>query len=150
MSALKQQIRERIALLLTDLPTSGTRLYPAKRTPWDQGAGQMPGIAFYLDSETITPADKEGRQQHDLSLVVELAAHGADSTVEDALIAMEAEVEQALGADRHLGALLSQPLTLVRVGPPASDTRNGSASAVRQAEYRLRYATRLGNPASLA
>lgn len=149
MPPVKQQVRTQVMNLLSGLATSQTRLYPGKRAPWDEAAGQMPGVAFYLESELVTPVDKEGRYQHDLSLVVEMAAHGEESMVDGLLLTMEAEVEQTLATDRLLGGLLSQPLSLVRVNPPALDTRNGNATAVRQAEYRLRYVTLTDLPASV-
>lgn len=146
MPHVKQQIRDLVTALLTGLPTAGSRVYPSKRLPWDRAAGQMPGIALYLDAELVSPADKEGRVQRDLSLVIEMAARGDDTAVDDALLAMETEVEQALGANRRLGGLLSHPLTLVRVSPPPPDANTGDATAARRAEYQLRYVTTAADP----
>ncbi|WP_114393237.1 hypothetical protein [Oleisolibacter albus] len=140
MPHVRQQIRDRLVADLTGLPTSGNRIYPAKRTPWDHTAGQLPGIALYTDTETAVPADKAGRHLRTLTLVVECAARGDDRGAEDSLDTLCAEVEAAIAAIGGLDGLVQQ-VSLVRTAPPPEDVDIGDATAAKRLEYSVRYAT---------
>ncbi|MBP7339415.1 hypothetical protein [Niveispirillum sp.] len=151
MPHVKQQARDAVQVLLTGLPTSGARLFPAKRLPWDNAAGQMPGIAFYLDAETVFPIDKEGRQRRDMVLTVDMAGRSQDDLLlDDQLIAMETEVQAALGGDPKLGGLLSEKMRLLRVAPPPPDASLGDAYMVRRHEYALSVIVMEGDPTQVA
>lgn len=155
MPHIKKQVRDAVIALLTGLPTAGARVFPAKRLPW-QNTGvptttQLPGIALYLDAETISPIDKDGRERRDMVLIVDMAARNSiDEVLDNTLLAMETEVEVALKGDPTLGGLLREKLTLLRVSPPPADAALGDAFMVRRHEYALSVEVMRDDPTQVA
>lgn len=103
---LRQQIRERVATILTGLTTTGTRVYASRVYP--MADANLPGLVIYATEETaeITTLGSPRRSARVLRLVVEGRAK-AVSGLDNTLDTICKEVEAAMAADPTLNNIVN-------------------------------------------
>jgi hypothetical protein len=96
MSHVRTQIRDRVAVTLSGLTTTGARAFKSRIYPMDSAA--MPGICVYVKSEKAI-------EERDILLVKEvdvvIDAYVSGVTWDTKTDTIQAEVETALYADRN-------------------------------------------------
>lgn len=104
MSHVRQQIRDRIATILTGLSGTGANVYKMRRYPLDDS--KLPAIAIYTMDETsnlITIGARTNRRV--VNVGVEIAAKGLSTTISDTIDSYCVNVEEAIGNDFTLNGL---------------------------------------------
>lgn len=105
MTHARQQIRERVATVVTGLTTTAGRVYQSRI--YNLEKTDLPCLLVYSrneDSERDTHTSTNGLARN-LSIVIEGYQKGA-SNLDDSLDTIAEEVETALGADPTLNALV--------------------------------------------
>jgi hypothetical protein len=99
MSHVRAQIASALALTLTGLTTSGTRVHVARELPLSQSA--LPALLVYADEETVEPMRTANAWpqtlRRQLSVRIDCVAEDTGD-LETTLATMLAEVESALNA----------------------------------------------------
>lgn len=104
MSHVRQQIRDRLATILTGLPTTGTSVYKMRRYALDDS--KLPAILIYTMDESsslITIGNKTILRT--INVAVEILAKGSSATIQDTIDGICVSVEQAVGNDYQLNGL---------------------------------------------
>ncbi len=103
---VRQQIRDRVASILTGLPVTGSNVFASKVYPL--GNDQLPGICIYTtDQRSGISSKNKGSlmMEHEMDLNVSVyvkSVSGYDDTVDEIL----EQVEKALQADTQLSQLV--------------------------------------------
>lgn len=91
MAHARQALREAAATLLTNLTTTGSRVFQSRMAPQES----LPCLLVTTNDEEITPGTISGMAERHLDLVVTGCAKSA-SNVDDTLDTIAAEVETAM------------------------------------------------------
>ena len=104
MSHVRQQIRERVATVLTGLTTTGSNVYESRVNALNES--KLPALVIYSKSENseITTIGTGLGIERNLVITVE-AYVKANSNFDDTIDTICAEVETAMGNDRTLNGL---------------------------------------------
>jgi hypothetical protein len=146
MAHARKQIRDKIMLALTGLPSSGSRVYSARTRALAEG--HLPTILVYAteeDSEVHTFGRKDATILRTLTLIVDGRAVDADAAaVESTLDQMAAEIEPAIMADPALDGLVK---SLALTSTQISVTSPGSYHVGQiELQYTIKYRTRADDP----
>lgn len=104
MSHVRTQIRDRIATLVTGLPTTGSSVYKMRRYALDDA--KLPAICVYTTDESsglVTLGNRTLRRV--INVMVEILVRGASTSVSDAIDGICTSVEEAIAADFGLNGL---------------------------------------------
>ena len=104
---LRQQIRERVATLLTGLSTTGSNVFQSRVYPLQQSS--LPGILIYTneeESEYLSTGDTRLIESR-LSLSVEAYCQGT-ANFDDTIDTISKEVQVAIAGDRFLNGLAKE------------------------------------------
>lgn len=104
MSHVRQQIRDRIATLVTGLPVTGASVYKMRRYALDDA--KLPAICVYTTDESsslITIGSRTLRRV--INVMVDIAVTGASTAVSDSLDSICVSAEEAIAADFSLNGL---------------------------------------------
>ncbi len=96
-----EQIAERLAVILNNLPTTGENIFKGRVHALDDS--KIPALAFYADSET--PIDEYSNTLTDrlLMFIIEGFVKTTDAAIDTQLNQIRKEVTIAINADRKLG-----------------------------------------------
>ena len=152
---LRRQIRDAAAAVLAGLATTGTRVHPSRRHPFQKH--ELPALAIYTVAEE-SALETMGAVSH-LSREVDLVVEGviqvnSTTALDDELDQIAAEVETALGsAIKNKASALRQ---LIRGGylsrtqaalQPAKEAELRTGSVVLT--WRVNYRTRSDDPTTV-
>jgi hypothetical protein len=104
MSHVRQQIRDRVATLVTGLPTTGNSVYKMRRYALDDA--KLPAICVYTMDESsslITIGSRTLRRV--INVVVDIIIKGSSTTVSDSIDTICVSAEEAMAADFTLNGL---------------------------------------------
>ena len=104
MSHVRQQIRDRVATLVTGLPTTGSSVYKMRRYALDDA--KLPAICVYTTDESsslITIGSRTLRRV--INVVVDIIIKGSSTSVSDSLDTICVSAEEAMAADFTLNGL---------------------------------------------
>lgn len=104
MSHVRQQIRDRIATLVTGLPTTGANVYKMRRYALDDA--KLPAICVYTTDETsalVTIGSRTLRRV--INVMVEVFIKGTSTAVSDTLDGICVSAEEAIAGDFTLNGL---------------------------------------------
>lgn len=135
MSHARQQIRERIAALVTGLTTCGSRVFQSRMVPQES----LPCLLVTTNEEEIIPGDIGNVQERILTVSIRGFAK-ITATVDDTLDTIAAEVENAMVAE-YWGEL-----TAINAG--FSEELEKPAGSI-ELIYRLTYRTAAGAPGTI-
>lgn len=145
MSHARKQIRDAVEVILTGLPSTGTRVYPGRAAPLVQDQGP-PALAFYTYPDEIDRDESELDcvVMHRLTLEVQGYKSGGS---DDDLDQIAVEVEGALFADPTLGGLAQWVyLGTQDVGRDESGAR---LEGVIVMQFEIGYQTQEGEPENI-
>lgn len=136
MSHVRNQIRNRIATLVTGLPVTGASVYKMRRYALDDS--KLPAICVYTGDESsslITVGARTLRRV--INVVVEVFAKGASATISDTIDNICVSAEEAIAGDFTLNGLakstvLTSTETDVNI---EGESGIGSARLVYAVEY---------------
>lgn len=136
MSHVRKQIRDRVATLVTGLPTTGSSVYKMRRYALDDS--KLPAICVYTMDESsslITIGSRTLRRV--INVAIDIAVKGPSATVSDTLDAICVSVEEALAADFTLNGLAkSSVLTSTEIDVNVEGEKSiASARLVYSVEY---------------
>ena len=136
MAHVRQQIRDRVATLVTGLPTTGANVYKMRRYALDDS--KLPAICVYTTDETsglITIGSRTLRRV--INVMVEVFIKGTSTTVSDTLDGICVSAEEAIAADFSLNGLAkSCVLTGTEIDINVEGERSvASAQLVYSVEY---------------
>lgn len=104
MAHVRQQIRDRVATLVTGLPTTGANVYKMRRFALDDS--KIPAICVYTMDESsnlITVGSRTlGRT---VNVAADIIIKGSSATISDTLDDICVSAEEAIAADFHLNGL---------------------------------------------
>lgn len=104
MAHVRQQIRDRVATLVTGLPVTGANVYKMRRFALDDS--KIPAICVYTMDESsslITVGSRTlGRT---VNVAADIIIKGSSATISDTLDDICVSVEEAIAADFHLNGL---------------------------------------------
>lgn len=142
MSHVRTQIRDRIATLVTGLPTTGSSVYKMRRYALDDA--KLPAICVYTTDESsslITVGSRTLRRV--INAMVEIYAKGASATISDTIDDICVSAEEAIAADFSLNGLAkSCVLTSTETDVNVEGDR-GIATA--RLVYSVEYVTAIGD-----
>ena len=104
MSHVRQQIRDRVATLVTGLPTTGSSVYKMRRYALDDA--KLPAICVYTTDESsslITIGSRTLRRV--INVVIDIIIKGSSTAVSDSLDTICVSAEEAMAADFTLNGL---------------------------------------------
>lgn len=104
MSHVRQQIRDRVATLVTGLPTIGASVYKMRRYALDDA--KLPAICVYTTDESsslITIGSRTLRRV--INVVVDIIIKGSSTAVSDSIDTICVSAEEAMAADFTLNGL---------------------------------------------
>lgn len=104
MSHVRQQIRDRVATLVTGLPTTGASVYKMRRYALDDA--KLPAICVYTTDESsslITIGSRTLRRV--INVVVDIIIKGSSTAVSDSIDTICVSAEEAMAADFTLNGL---------------------------------------------
>ena len=104
MSHVRQQIRDRVATLVTGLPTTGASVYKMRRYALDDS--KLPAICVYTTDESsslITIGSRTLRRV--INVVIDIIIKGSSTAVSDSLDTICVSAEEAMAADFTLNGL---------------------------------------------
>lgn len=142
MAHVRQQIRDRIATLVTGLPTTGASVYKMRRYALDDS--KMPAICVYTTDESsglITVGTRTLRRV--INAVVEIYAKGASATIHDTIDGICVSAEEAIAADFSLNGLAKSCILTSTETDVNVDGQNGIGSA--RLVYAVEYVTSIGD-----
>lgn len=104
MSHVRQQIRDRIATLVTSLPSTGNNVYKMRRYALDDS--KLPAILVYTMDESSSLITIGNRTvQRIINVSVEILCTGTSTTIQDTIDGLCVNVEEAIGNDYQLNGL---------------------------------------------
>lgn len=104
MAHVRKQIRDRIATLVTGLPTTGANVYKMRRYALDDA--KLPAICVYTMDESSSLITIGSRTlNRTINVAVQAFAKGASATISDTIDTICVEVEEAIAADFQLNGL---------------------------------------------
>ncbi len=104
MAHVRKQIRDRIATLVTGLPTTGANVYKMRRYALDDA--KLPAICVYTMDESSSLITIGSRTlNRTINVAVQAFAKGASTTISDTIDTICVEVEEAIAADFQLNGL---------------------------------------------
>lgn len=142
MAHVRQQIRDRIATLVTGLPTTGASVYKMRRYALDDA--KLPAICVYTTDESsglITVSTRTLRRV--INAVVEIYAKGASATIHDTIDGICVSAEEAIAADFGLNGLAKSCILTSTETDINVDGQNGIGSA--RLVYAVEYVTSIGD-----
>lgn len=142
MAHVRQQIRDRIATLVTGLPTTGASVYKMRRYALDDA--KLPAICVYTTDESsalITVGTRTLRRV--INAVVEIYAKGASATIHDTIDGICVSAEEAIAADFGLNGLAKSCILTSTETDINVDGQNGIGSA--RLVYAVEYVTSIGD-----
>lgn len=104
MSHVRQQIRDRVATLVTGLPTTGANVYKMRRYALDDA--KLPAICVYTTDESsslITIGSRTLRRV--INVVIDIIIKGSSTAVSDSIDTICVSAEEAMAADFTLNGL---------------------------------------------
>lgn len=104
MSHVRQQIRDRVATLVTGLPTTGANVYKMRRYALDDS--KIPAVCIYTMDESsslITVGSRTLRRV--INVAIDIVIKGSSSAVSDSLDTICVSAEEAIAADFTLNGL---------------------------------------------
>lgn len=136
MSHVRQQIRDRVATVVTGLPTTGSNVYKTRRYALDDS--KLPAICVYTMDESsslITIGSRTLRRV--INVVIDIVIKGSSTTVSDTLDGICVSAEEALAADFTLNGLAkSSVLTSTEIDVNVEGEKSiASARLVYAVEY---------------
>ena len=142
MAHVRQQIRNRIATLVTGLATTGSSVYKMRRYALDDG--KLPALCVYTmneDSNLITVGTRTLRRS--INVAVQAFAKDSSTAISDTLDNICVEAEEAIAADFTLNGLAKSCILIstdidINV---EGEKSVGSANMV----YRVEYITTIGD-----
>jgi hypothetical protein len=104
MAHVRQQIRDRIATILTGLPSTGNNVYKMRRYALDDS--KLPAILVYTMDESSSLITIGSRTiTRTINISVEILALGSSATIQDTIDTLCVNVEEAVGNDYQLNGL---------------------------------------------
>lgn len=104
MAHVRKQIRDRVAALVTGLPTTGANVYKMRRYALDDA--KLPAICVYTMDESSSLITIGSRTlNRTINVAVQAFAVGSSTTISDTIDAICVEVEEAIAADFQLNGL---------------------------------------------
>ena len=104
MSHVRQQIRDRVATLVTGLPTTGANVYKMRRYALDDA--KLPAICVYTMDESsslITIGSRTLRRV--INVAIDIMIKGSSTTVSDSIDTICVSAEEAIAGDFTLNGL---------------------------------------------
>jgi len=136
MAHVRQQIRDRAAVTLTGLTTTGSSVYKSRRYALDDD--KLPALCIYTMDEGAKLITVGTRTlSRSLNLAVQAFAAGSSTTIQDTIDTICVEVEEALAADFTLNGLAKSCVlksTTISLNPEGQETI-ASAALVFTVEY---------------
>lgn len=142
MSHVRQQIRDRIAVLVTGLPVTGASVYKMRRYALDDA--KLPAICVYTTDENsslITIGSRTLRRV--INVMVEAFAKGASATVFDSIDNICVSIEEAIAADFGLNGLAKSCILTSTETDISVEGQQSVASA--RLVYAVEYVTSIGD-----
>ena len=136
MSHVRQQIRDRVATLVTGLPTTGSSVYKMRRYALDDA--KLPAICVYTMDESSTLITIGSRTlRRVINVAIDIVIKGSSTTVSDTLDTICVSAEEALAADFTLNGLAkSSVLTSTEIDVNVEGEKSvASARLVYAVEY---------------
>ena len=136
MAHVRQQIRNRIATLVTGLATTGSNVYKMRRYSLDEA--KLPAVVVYTmdeNSSLITVGTRTLRRS--TNVAVQAFAKGSSTSVFDTIDTICVEIEEAIAADFTLNGLAkSCILTSTNMDINVEGEQSiGSANMIYNVEY---------------
>lgn len=104
MAHVRKQIRDRVATLVTGLPTTGANVYKMRRYALDDA--KLPAICVYTMDESSSLITIGSRTlNRTINVAVQAFAVGSSTAISDTIDAICVEVEEAIAADFQLNGL---------------------------------------------
>lgn len=104
MAHVRQQIRDRVATLVTGLPVTGANVYKMRRYALDDA--KLPAICVYSNDETSSLITIGTRTlSRVINIIVDIVIKGASTAVSDTLDGICVSAEEAIAADFTLNGL---------------------------------------------
>jgi hypothetical protein len=144
MTHARQQIREAVAIALTGLTTTGTRVFQSRMRP--QGDAALPCLLITTDTEQIDTGPQT-LQQRAITITVRGMAKAA-TTLDDTLDTIAAEVETAAHAAGTLAGRVAGGLQLRRIETDFDETLDKPVGVI-VLEYMAVYFTNAGAPGAI-
>lgn len=136
MAHVRQQIRDRVATLVTGLPTTGANVYKTRRYALDDA--KLPAICVYTMDESSTLITIGSRTlRRVINVAIDIVIKGSSTTVSDTLDTICVSAEEALAADFTLNGLAkSSVLTSTEIDVNVEGEKSiASARLVYAVEY---------------
>jgi predicted regulator of amino acid metabolism with ACT domain len=138
MSHVRNQIRNRIATLVTGLPVTGANVYKMRKYALDDS--KLPAICVYTTDESsslITVGTRTLRRV--INVMVEVLAKGSSVTISDTIDNICISVEEAIAADFSLNGLAKSTILTSTETDVNIEGENGIGSA--RLVYAVEYVT---------
>jgi len=138
MSHVRNQIRNRIATLVTGLPVTGANVYKMRKYALDDS--KLPAICVYTTDESsslITVGTRTLRRV--INVMVEVLAKGSSVTISDTIDNICISVEEAIAADFSLNGLAKSTILTSTETDVNTEGENGIGSA--RLVYAVEYVT---------
>jgi hypothetical protein len=103
MAHKRKQIRDRLATILTGLPSTGANVFKSHVYPLN--AAKLPGLLIYTDEEASEPGAMQRTLDRFLTATVQGYIKPAAGAIDDALDAIAEDVEAAVEDDPKLNGL---------------------------------------------
>lgn len=104
MAHVRKQIRDRVATLVTGLPTTGANVYKMRRYALDDA--KLPAICVYTMDESSSLITIGSRTlNRTINVAVQAFAVGSSTAISDTIDSICVEVEEAIAADFQLNGL---------------------------------------------
>ena len=104
MSHVRQQIRDRIATILTGLPTVGNTVFKMRRYALDDS--KLPAILVYtMDEGSALMTIGNRTLNRTINCAVHILCTGTSTTIQNTIDSLCVSVEQAIGNDFQLNGL---------------------------------------------
>lgn len=142
MSHVRNQIRNRIATLVTGLPVTGANVYKMRKYALDDS--KLPAICVYTTDESsglITVGTRTLRRV--INVMVEVLAKGSSVTISDTIDNICVSVEEAIAADFGLNGLAKSTILTSTETDVNIEGENGIGSA--RLVYAVEYVTSIGD-----
>ena len=142
MSHVRTQIRNRIATLVTGLPTTGANVYKMRRYALDDS--KLPAICVYTTDESsslITIGTRTLRRV--INVMVEVFVKGSSTTVSDTIDGICISVEEAIAADFGLNGLAKSCVLTATETDVNIEGEQGIGTA--RLVYAVEYVTSIGD-----
>ena len=136
MAHVRKQIRDRIATLVTGLPTTGANVYKMRRYALDDA--KLPAICVYTMDESSSLITIGSRTlKRTINVAVQAFAVGSSTTISDTIDAICVKVEEAIAADFQLNGLArSCVLTESQIDISVEGEKSvGNVSLIYSVEY---------------